>query len=216
MSRLQAIRFNASCAVCYEDYAEGDNLTSPDKCGHVFHKACLDKWLEQKNECPTCRGAITIPATPTQVANQIQPPIIQTTRSSSISRSTPNIYGQLNLMETVYLFNVLQALVKPIEYYGYSYQVAYPEIIECLIETFNVPIGKETAHELYNKIIHVPPNTLHKFVIVSVCETLYKALIRHIPEQNFGSNPIIKESYTEVCAIPTIQLFRQKYMRTIR
>lgn len=24
-------------------------------CNHVFHRACLDKWEEQSNDCPTCR-----------------------------------------------------------------------------------------------------------------------------------------------------------------
>lgn len=25
------------------------------QCKHVFHQECLDKWLQQKNECPLCK-----------------------------------------------------------------------------------------------------------------------------------------------------------------
>ena len=28
------------------------------KCGHAFHTPCLEKWLEIKKECPSCRAAI--------------------------------------------------------------------------------------------------------------------------------------------------------------
>lgn len=24
-------------------------------CSHVFHKACLERWLSYKHDCPTCR-----------------------------------------------------------------------------------------------------------------------------------------------------------------
>ena len=27
-------------------------------CKHIFHSYCLDKWLEQKKECPNCRKSL--------------------------------------------------------------------------------------------------------------------------------------------------------------
>lgn len=27
-------------------------------CSHAFHTNCLEKWLKQKRECPTCRYAL--------------------------------------------------------------------------------------------------------------------------------------------------------------
>ena len=27
-------------------------------CGHVFHEACLQRWMAVKLECPTCRAAL--------------------------------------------------------------------------------------------------------------------------------------------------------------
>ncbi len=205
MSKLQAIRFNINCAICYENYAEGDTLISPDKCGHVFHKKCLDKWLEQKKECPTCRGIIELPSISPVVAQQ----------PSITSRSTPNIYKQLPLMETVKLYNILQALVKPVEHYKYVYHTAYPDIVECVLQTFKVSIGQATADELVSKIIEVPHTQTHRQTIVGVCAELYRALVRHIPEQNFSTNPVIRNSYLEVCNIPVIRTFREKYKSTI-
>jgi hypothetical protein len=29
-------------------------------CGHVFHSSCLEAWIRQKRECPTCRSPITL------------------------------------------------------------------------------------------------------------------------------------------------------------
>jgi len=42
------------CAVCIEVISEGGGFLS---CGHVFHAACVDSWLEQSGSCPTCRAA---------------------------------------------------------------------------------------------------------------------------------------------------------------
>mmetsp|Transcript_59857 Transcript_59857/g.160424 ORF Transcript_59857/g.160424 Transcript_59857/m.160424 type:complete len:102 (+) Transcript_59857:242-547(+) len=61
---MPAWRFNSHCSVahdhsqcqiCLDDYADGDELrTLP--CNHVFHKQCVDQWLQLKsNSCPTCR-----------------------------------------------------------------------------------------------------------------------------------------------------------------
>lgn len=42
------------CIICIEEYQSGlykRNLS----CNHVFHKKCIDKWLQQTNKCPICR-----------------------------------------------------------------------------------------------------------------------------------------------------------------
>lgn len=42
---------NEACSICLENPNECIQL----KCGHVFHKSCITKWLKVKNNCPNCR-----------------------------------------------------------------------------------------------------------------------------------------------------------------
>jgi len=43
-----------SCPICLNNYDSADFLKTP--CGHVYHQYCLEEWLQQKSECPTCRA----------------------------------------------------------------------------------------------------------------------------------------------------------------
>ena len=44
------------CAVCLEDYIDGDELLRMPNCSHVFHAACLEDWLTDNSTCPCCRA----------------------------------------------------------------------------------------------------------------------------------------------------------------
>ncbi|KAF9597116.1 hypothetical protein IFM89_015945 [Coptis chinensis] len=45
----------AQCTVCLADYQEKDVLRILPYCGHSFHVACIDIWLQQNSTCPICR-----------------------------------------------------------------------------------------------------------------------------------------------------------------
>ena len=51
-----------TCCICMEDIPKMTEENQKDititQCGHIYHKGCLDKWLENKNNCPTCRTRI--------------------------------------------------------------------------------------------------------------------------------------------------------------
>jgi hypothetical protein len=44
-----------TCAICLDDFDEGDMLNSQTKCSHRFHQDCLIMWLEHHDICPICR-----------------------------------------------------------------------------------------------------------------------------------------------------------------
>ena len=54
------------CSICICDLEEEKPITYYDippssqitklKCGHSFHKQCIETWFEEKNTCPVCRN----------------------------------------------------------------------------------------------------------------------------------------------------------------
>jgi hypothetical protein len=47
-----------SCAVCQENYTEGQAIRTINRCGHEFHKICIDEWFNRNVRCPVCRHDI--------------------------------------------------------------------------------------------------------------------------------------------------------------
>ncbi|CAM9340270.1 unnamed protein product [Phaeothamnion confervicola] len=43
----------ANCSICLTCFAQQDRCTRIT-CGHVFHEACVDVWLEAHRTCPLC------------------------------------------------------------------------------------------------------------------------------------------------------------------
>lgn len=47
------------CPICLELFTKiGHHRIVITKCGHAFGKKCLDRCLEIKNQCPTCRKTV--------------------------------------------------------------------------------------------------------------------------------------------------------------
>ncbi|KAL0710842.1 hypothetical protein Bca4012_017820 [Brassica carinata] len=44
------------CAICLEEYKEGEELGELKGCGHDYHGGCIKKWLSMKNSCPICKS----------------------------------------------------------------------------------------------------------------------------------------------------------------
>ena len=45
-----------SCAVCLSGFKLKDEVRELGSCCHVFHKHCIDQWIEMgKVSCPLCR-----------------------------------------------------------------------------------------------------------------------------------------------------------------
>ncbi|KAJ7521162.1 hypothetical protein O6H91_19G040700 [Diphasiastrum complanatum] len=48
------------CAVCLTKFEGQDSILKLPNCSHIFHKACLEKWLldHQHTTCPLCRSSL--------------------------------------------------------------------------------------------------------------------------------------------------------------
>lgn len=48
-----------SCSNCLAEYKVGEEVRAMPKCGHAFHKECVDRWLLTRSSfCPTCRDQV--------------------------------------------------------------------------------------------------------------------------------------------------------------
>ncbi|KAK3154240.1 hypothetical protein QOZ80_2BG0188050 [Eleusine coracana subsp. coracana] len=48
----------SQCTVCLEEYAAKDVVRVLPACGHAFHAACIDAWLQHHPTCPVCRASL--------------------------------------------------------------------------------------------------------------------------------------------------------------
>lgn len=47
-----------SCAVCLYEFEDDDEIRRLTNCRHIFHRSCLDRWMDHDQKtCPLCRTA---------------------------------------------------------------------------------------------------------------------------------------------------------------
>ncbi|KAJ6852736.1 RING-H2 finger protein ATL3-like [Iris pallida] len=74
----------AECAVCINDFGEGEKVRVLPRCGHRFHVDCVDMWFCSHSTCPLCRCAV----------EAVTPPAPETESVSvSVSVSDPAVSG---------------------------------------------------------------------------------------------------------------------------
>ncbi|CAL4991597.1 unnamed protein product [Urochloa decumbens] len=49
---------DGSCAVCLAEFRHGETLRLLPRCGHAFHRGCIDTWLRAHVNCPLCRAPV--------------------------------------------------------------------------------------------------------------------------------------------------------------
>ncbi|KAI3520328.1 hypothetical protein L1887_09676 [Cichorium endivia] len=47
----------SGCSICLADYKPTDVIRLLPKCGHFFHRKCIDTWLKVHPTCPVCRNS---------------------------------------------------------------------------------------------------------------------------------------------------------------
>ncbi|KAL1299512.1 hypothetical protein HN51_044056 [Arachis hypogaea] len=46
------------CAICLEDFEDGQCCQVFPVCKHMYHSNCIDNWLQKNVTCPICRSCI--------------------------------------------------------------------------------------------------------------------------------------------------------------
>ncbi|ESQ47839.1 hypothetical protein EUTSA_v10022113mg, partial [Eutrema salsugineum] len=49
----------SSCSICLQDWEVGEVGRELKRCGHTFHKFCIDEWLLRQETCPICRDHLS-------------------------------------------------------------------------------------------------------------------------------------------------------------
>ena len=47
------------CSICIDSLFSVNNDVSVTQCGHMFHKTCLENWMNTSTTCPNCKTGIT-------------------------------------------------------------------------------------------------------------------------------------------------------------
>ncbi len=51
-----------TCSICQEDPKYGDLIWHLVACNHIYHKSCIEPWVERSTTCPTCRQSFERPS----------------------------------------------------------------------------------------------------------------------------------------------------------
>lgn len=46
------------CSICLNEVEEDDAVRKLSRCGHTFHRACIDLWLLRQAVCPLCKESV--------------------------------------------------------------------------------------------------------------------------------------------------------------
>mmetsp|Transcript_6211 Transcript_6211/g.14855 ORF Transcript_6211/g.14855 Transcript_6211/m.14855 type:complete len:274 (+) Transcript_6211:104-925(+) len=46
------------CSICLVNVNDGERIRCLPRCGHQFHRACIDLWLLRRADCPLCKADV--------------------------------------------------------------------------------------------------------------------------------------------------------------
>ena len=62
LSLLQSNESDAlDCVICMNEVDPQAREYMITPCDHIFHRQCLQEWMDIKMECPTCRSTLPVP-----------------------------------------------------------------------------------------------------------------------------------------------------------
>ncbi|XVF13643.1 hypothetical protein REPUB_Repub08aG0225400 [Reevesia pubescens] len=61
VKEFRSEKYGLECPICLGEFIDDDMLRLLTNCCHVFHKECVDLWLDSHKTCPVCRGELDVP-----------------------------------------------------------------------------------------------------------------------------------------------------------
>lgn len=49
------------CSICLGEFKQEESVRILPECAHIFHVACINKWLHHHPNCPLCRATAVTP-----------------------------------------------------------------------------------------------------------------------------------------------------------
>lgn len=46
------------CTICWEEFSHNEKVSFVEECFHIYHSACINKWITKENHCPLCKRKI--------------------------------------------------------------------------------------------------------------------------------------------------------------
>lgn len=47
-----------NCVICFDDFQEDEDIIELKNCKHIYHKHCINEWLNVNAICPVCRKQV--------------------------------------------------------------------------------------------------------------------------------------------------------------
>jgi hypothetical protein len=57
---VEEVEVGEECPICLDEFDDSDeeNKSFVTDCGHKFHGKCLERWLRERDTCPSCRKVL--------------------------------------------------------------------------------------------------------------------------------------------------------------
>ncbi|CAD8141408.1 unnamed protein product [Paramecium octaurelia] len=111
MKQFPGLSDDQTCQICLEVYKKEDKVRIT-YCTHFYHAECIDIWINQNENCPTCRSSLTVETLTkffeTQVDNGNQQ--LNTSEKQRIGEQSHNIIRLLGYNRISGSFNITQQI----------------------------------------------------------------------------------------------------------
>ena len=102
------------CSICIDSLYTVNTDVSVTPCGHLFHKTCLESWMQNKRQCPNCKNAIRKNSKKWQedMVKKIHPSVFDDLVCSDCSIETENFLEEVFRLEQEKRISMLSIIKK--------------------------------------------------------------------------------------------------------